>query len=100
MSSETTARPPKDLPGWIGGYRVVRELGRGRLGPVVLARHRASGQTVALKVLRPEWACLPKYVARLTRDAYAASQVAHPNLVRLDEAGESQRRIYFVLEYA
>lgn len=101
MSSEpaSAAGPPKDLPAVIGAYRVVREMGRGRLGAVVLAVHRPSGARVALRVLRPEWACLPKYVARLTRDAFAAAQVGHPNVARLDEFGESQGRVYFAAEF-
>ncbi len=100
MLSESAVGLPKDLPRVIGGYRLIRELSRGPLGPVVLARHRATGRPVALTVLRPEWACLPKYVARLSRDAFAAAQVGHPNLVRLLEIGEAQGRVFFASEYA
>lgn len=99
MVSEPGVGPPKDLPRIIGGYRVIRALGRGRLGPVVLARHRATGRPVALTVLRPEWACLPRFVSRLTRDAFAAAQVEHPNLVRLLEIGEAQGRVTFASQY-
>jgi hypothetical protein len=66
----------------IGGYRVLRQLGRDRLGPVLLARHRATGRDVALTVLWPEWACLPVFVSRLARDAFAAAQVGDPAEVR------------------
>lgn len=100
MANEPAAGPPKDLPRWIGPYRVERELGRGRLGPVVGARHGPTGDEVALRVVKPEWACLPKYVARLTRDAFAAAQFAHPNLVRLLDLGEAQGRVFFASEFA
>jgi hypothetical protein len=83
----------------IGRYRVQRELGRGRLGPLVLARQRASGSLVALRVAKPEWAGPPVFVARLTRDAFAAALVRHPNLVRLLGAGEAQGRVHFASEY-
>jgi eukaryotic-like serine/threonine-protein kinase len=99
VTTEPASAPPRDLPGIIGGYRVLRELGRGRLGPVVLARHRPSGELVALRVLKPEWACLPKYVSRLTRAAFAAAQVEHPNLVRLKDFGEASGRVYFASEF-
>jgi serine/threonine-protein kinase len=83
----------------IGGYRMLRELGGNRLGPVLLARHRATGRVVALTVLRPEWACLPRFVARLARDAFAAAQVEHPNLARLVDFGEAQGRFYLAAEF-
>ena len=54
---------------------------------------------MSLTVLRPEWACLPVFVSRLARDAFAAMQVGHPNLVRLVEFGEARGRVYFASEY-
>jgi hypothetical protein len=54
---------------------------------------------VSLTLLKPEWACLPRYVSRLVRDAFAAMQVGHPNLVRLDEFGEDHGRIVFASEF-
>jgi hypothetical protein len=78
---------------------VLRALGRDRLGPVLLARQRATGRLVALTVLRPEWACLPVFVARLARDAFAAAQVTHPNLVRLLEFGEARGQVYIASEF-
>jgi hypothetical protein len=77
---------------------LLQELRRDRLGPVILARHRATGRQVALTVLKPEWACLPRYVFRLVRDAFAAAQVGHPNLVRLLDLGEARGRLYFASE--
>ena len=57
-----------------------------------------TGRDVALTVLKNEWACLPSFVARLVRDAYAAAPVVHPNLVRLLEVGEAQGRFFFATE--
>jgi eukaryotic-like serine/threonine-protein kinase len=98
VASEPGSGPPKGLPRVIGGYRVLQELRRDRLGPVLLSRHRATGRQIALTVLKPEWACLPRYVFRLVRDAFAAAQVGHPNLVRLLELGEARGRLYFASE--
>ena len=98
MSTEPGDGPPHDLPRRVAGYRVLRELGRGSLGTLVLARQAANGREVALRVVRPEWACLPKYVARLTRDAYAAAAIRHPNLARLLDFDEGQGRVIFAGE--
>ncbi len=94
MAPEPKAAPPKDLPRIIGGYRVLRELGRGRLGPLLLARCGGSGEDVALRVIRPEWSCLPVFVSRLIRNAHAAAHVDHPNLVPILDLGEAQGRVY------
>jgi eukaryotic-like serine/threonine-protein kinase len=98
VASESGSGPPKGLPRVIGSYRVLQELRRDRLGPVLLTRHRATGREVALTVLKPEWACLPRYVFRLVRDAFAVAQVGHPNLVRLVALGESRGRLHFASE--
>ncbi len=99
MSSDPASVSPKDLPTVVGPYRVIRELGGGRLGPLLLARHRPTGRLVALRVVKTEWACLPRYIARLNRDAITASLVHHPNLVGVIDQGEAQGRSYFALEY-
>lgn len=99
MPLEPSSGPPKDLPRIIGGYRVLRELGRGRLGPLLSAIRRSWAEDVALRIVRPEWSCLPVYVSRLIRDAHAAAQVEHPNLVPITDLGESQGRIFIASEY-
>jgi eukaryotic-like serine/threonine-protein kinase len=98
VSSEAGAGLPRDLPRVIGGYRVTGEPGRSRIGPVVRARHVPTGRAVDLSILKTEWACLPAFVARLTRDACAVTPVEHPNLVRLYEVGEAQGRFFFATQ--
>src|SRR5262249_31718441 len=96
--SDKTAGPPADLPRFVGGYLMLDTLGRERLAPMARARHMAAGREVAVTVLKNEWSCLPPYVARLVRDAYAVTPVRHPNLVGLIDVGEAQGRCYFVTE--
>ncbi len=93
MASASEARRAK-----VGGYRVVKELGRGKIGPIVLARRWGMTRPITLRLLRPEWACLPRYVAKLSRDAFAAAQVTHPNIVRVETFGEDAGQVYFVSE--
>lgn len=99
MTSDQADRLPKDLPRIVGGYRIIRELGPTPVGREMLARRRSTGEIVSLSIVKPEWACLPSYLDRLARDAFAASHVTHPNLVTLFEIGESQGRVFLGSEY-
>jgi len=85
----------------IGGYRLDREIGRGAMG-VVFAAQDAGGQVVALKVLvpppllpDPERASLR---GRFLREARALRAVNHPNVVRVDDFGEADGRLYLAME--
>jgi serine/threonine protein kinase len=85
----------------IGGYRRVRELGRGAMGVVFEARDPADG-VVALKVLVPP----PLMSAddrdglrkRFLREARAMSAVDHPNVVRVYDAGEANGLLFLSME--
>ncbi len=83
----------------IGGYQLLRELGRGGRGVVYLARDPKSDTFVALKVLG--MGMLPSAVAveRFRREAKAVARLSHPGVVRLVRAGEESSRPYLVMEY-
>ena len=72
----------------IGGrYVVEREVGRGGVGEVYLARHQFTGQPVAIKTLRSKWADNDSAIARFEREAKALSQLQHPNCVGVLDFG-------------
>ena len=84
----TPAHPPGAVPGAIlpgamlGKCAIVRELGRGGMGTVYLARHRTLDVPVAVKVLSPEVARVsPKAAERFLREARLTARIRHPNLV-------------------
>jgi WD40 repeat protein/tetratricopeptide (TPR) repeat protein/tRNA A-37 threonylcarbamoyl transferase component Bud32 len=98
---------PADLtPGsHFSGYEIVRELGRGGMGVVYLARQLSPEREVALKVIRTDrLADLPPIEARLWVERFhreaqlVASLAQHPNLVTLYEVGEQDGRPFFTMQ--
>ena len=83
----------------IGGYQVLKELGRGGMGAVYLARQLSLNRNVALKVMKPEWCRNATFVARFTREAYAAAQLTHHNVVQIYDFGEDHGVTYFSMEF-
>src|SRR4029077_18243124 len=83
----------------LGKWIIERELGRGGMGSVYLGRDETSGQLAALKVLTPELSQEAGFLERFRREIVAVSALDHPNIVKFFEAGESERRHYYAMEY-
>ena len=66
-----------------GRYRVVRTLGTGGMGTVVLAEQTDLERRVALKILTAELAGDATVVERLRREARAAASLSHPNVAQV-----------------
>jgi len=87
------------LPAILGGhYETSRELGRGGMACVYLARDTKHGRDVAVKVIRSELA------ASLGRDRFLreiaiAARLRHPNIVPLYDSGDADGLLYFVMPY-
>ncbi|MBY0458573.1 MAG: serine/threonine protein kinase, partial [Gemmataceae bacterium] len=81
------------------GYAVEREIGRGGMGTVYLATQLSLDRPVALKVMSRRWAKDPIFVARFTREAFAAAQLSHPNIVQIHDIGEVEGARFFSMEY-
>jgi serine/threonine protein kinase len=100
-STPTTALEASDLdarPGsFIGGYEVVRTLGRGGMGIVYLARDPRLGRTVALKVLPMTAATQESAVARFGREAKAIATLDHPAIRPIYGHGrDEQARVFWL----
>jgi eukaryotic-like serine/threonine-protein kinase len=89
----------EDVPTSLGGYQIEQILGRGGMGAVYLARQLSLDRHVALKTMRPEWARNPTFVARFVREAYAAAQLTHHNVVQIYDFGEDKGTSYFSMEF-
>ena len=71
-----------------GRFEIVRELGRGGLGVVLLARDPVLHRQVALKIPRPEALLTPDLRQRFQHEAQAAARLTHPHIVPVYEVGE------------
>ena len=80
-------------------YELQRRVGRGGMADVFLARDQLLDRPVALKVLFPEFAQDPAFVARFRREAQAAANLNHPNIVSVYDWGEAAGTYYIVMEY-
>jgi eukaryotic-like serine/threonine-protein kinase len=83
----------------VPGYRTDTVLGYGGMGTVYLAKQLSLDRPVALKVMSKRWSNDPIFVARFTREAYAAAQMNHPNVVQIYDIGEVDGHRYFSMEY-
>jgi TolB-like protein len=79
-------------------FRFERELGRGGMGLVWLARDLRHNRLVALKVLRPELASVVG-AERFGREIQLAAQLQHPAIVPVYESGECNGTLYYVMPY-
>ncbi len=73
-----------------GKYEVVAPLGTGGMGAVYRARRVLIGDEVAVKVLHQRLTGDEKLVERFRREARAAAQLHHPNVVTIHDYGESR----------
>ncbi|HEX4124546.1 MAG TPA: protein kinase [Tepidisphaeraceae bacterium] len=108
--AEFTAPPePRPMPqaelldveraGKLGGYEIIKRLGQGGMGAVYLARQVSLDRPVAVKVMDPRLARDPSFVARFTREAYAAAQLTHHNIVQIHDIGQENQLHYFSMEF-
>lgn len=86
-----------DGPPTIPGYQVERELGRGAMGVVYLAKK--GDLPIALKVIRPENAGDARQRELFVREATLARQLKHPNIVEMYDAGEHAGALWMATEF-
>jgi tRNA A-37 threonylcarbamoyl transferase component Bud32 len=80
-------------------YHIIRELGRGGMGAVYLAREKALDRLVAIKVLRSELAASADSRERFRREARIVANLSHPGILQLHTFGEVGGIWYFVMSY-
>jgi serine/threonine-protein kinase len=89
----------KHHPPPVPGYQMIKVLGRGGMGCVMLARDETDGRAVAIKTLLPEVAVADKSLRRFMREIEVAASLDHPNIVRFVKSGTNNGAVYLVTEY-
>src|SRR5881296_2385510 len=79
-------------------YMIERELGRGGMATVYLARDLKHDRPVALKVLRPELAAVLG-AERFLREIRLTAQLQHPHILTLIDSGEADGFLYYVMPF-
>ena len=82
-----------------GRYELHRQLARGGMADVFLARDLLLDRPVAVKVLFDEFSDDPNFVERFRREAQRAANLNHPNIVSVYDWGEERGTYFIVMEY-
>jgi serine/threonine-protein kinase len=89
----------KQNPQPIPNYQMIRILGQGGMGSVMLARRVSDGRAVAVKTLLPEVAVSEQSLKRFLREIEVAATLQHPHIVSYIEHGTHNGIVYLVSEY-
>jgi serine/threonine protein kinase len=82
-----------------GRYEIVRDLGRGGMADVLLAKDLNLQRQVAIKILRQELIDDPAFRVRFLQEARSAANLVHPNIVTVFDFGHDADRYFIVMEY-
>jgi len=83
----------------VGPYQIERVLGAGGMGVVYLIKHTALKKQFALKALPAQLAAEASFVTRFKNEATNLARLKHPHIVNVTDFGESQGKLYLVLEF-
>ena len=89
------------MPASLGRYEICGKLAEGGMATIYLGRlhgPKGFGRTVALKMLRPECAHDPNFVAMFIDEANLLGKLAHPNIVQIYELGEEDGQLFIAME--
>ncbi len=82
----------------LGPYEILAPLGAGGMGEVYRARDTRLGRDVAVKVVHPRLAADPERLSRFEKEARAAAQLDHPNILVVHDVGTHEGSPFIVSE--
>ena len=83
----------------IGRYEITRELGRGGMATVYLARDPSFNRQVAVKVLPSQFTHDPQFRVRFEREAQVIARLEHPYIVPVYDFGQQGDQPFLVMRY-
>lgn len=92
---EKLKKNPQPIP----NYQMIRVIGQGGMGSVMLARSEKDGRAVAIKTLLPEVAVSEQSLKRFMREIEVAASLRHQNIVSYIEHGTHNGLVYLVTEF-
>jgi serine/threonine protein kinase len=91
------SKGPDEL-GWLAQYRILKQLGAGGMGVVLLAEDTLLQRRVALKVMQPALAADRTSRDRFVREARAAAKLAHDHVVTIHQVGEANGAPFLAMQ--
>jgi predicted Ser/Thr protein kinase len=82
-----------------GEYEILREIGRGGMGVVYLAREKSLARDVAMKVLPPHLTYGKGSIGRFRREARTAAALEHPNIIPVYRIAPGGRLFWYTMKY-
>ncbi len=79
-------------------YEIISKIGSGGMSDVYKAKCHKLNRFVAIKVLKPEFACDQGFVSKFRMEAQSAACLSHPNIVSIYDVGEENGIYYIVME--
>ena len=98
LASGPAPQRPLGAGAVLGGFRIVREIGRGGMAVVYEAVQEELQRSVALKVLRTGLSLEARNVDRFQREALAIARLQHPNIVAIHGVGSDQGYHFLAME--
>ena len=80
-------------------YRLIDRIGSGGMSVVYRAQDLSLGRIVAIKILNENMTDDEGFLRRFQREAHAAANLSHPNIVTVHDIGQDGNRHYIVMEY-
>jgi eukaryotic-like serine/threonine-protein kinase len=99
LARDRAARPPSAAIRRFGDYQLLQEIAHGGMGVVYQARHLTLKRVVALKMIRSGEFASAEEVERFHREAEAAANLQHPNIVAVHEVGSHEGQHYFTMDF-
>jgi serine/threonine-protein kinase len=84
---------------FFGEYRVLYPIGSGAFAKAYRAEHSETGEAVAIKALRPQYAADPEVAGQFVREGAVGVMLRHPNIVPIYEVSSKGDIPYLVMEF-